>query len=107
MLDLDHPQTPFVFEAAKIQGDLIAVVIKAEQAGRSSLTAEGIEEANHQIELLETINFVGFGDDPQIASTLNRVKQLFNSPSTSCEQLRQTVLQELIQPNHNFGTWAI
>ncbi|MEM8863707.1 MAG: hypothetical protein AAGD96_35810 [Chloroflexota bacterium] len=107
MLDLGHPQTPFVFEAAAVQSKIGTVLFTAEEKGRSHLSEADLEKVNDAFELLEIINLEGFNSDEAIQQTIEHVREQFNSGQHNIEALKNIFMEGFIEPGKNFGTWAI
>ena len=76
MLDLDHPQTRYIFEAMGIQSKIKGALHRAAESGQVQLTAEDLELINDAILELEILNLEHF-DEIQL---LNIHDQLFNVP---------------------------
>ncbi|MEN2468902.1 hypothetical protein [Burkholderia sp. GS2Y] len=101
MLDLDHPMTPYILEAAKVEDRIRHALL----AWRDAPESGHGEIAERLIPLLRTLNDEHFGADPGIAATLNELD------AAVCNGNSETSWKIFVQltagPGRNFGTWAI
>ncbi|WP_419687916.1 hypothetical protein ACN22W_27720 [Burkholderia theae] len=106
MLDLDHPMTPYILEAAKVEDRIRHALLAWRDAPESGqATSAAGEIAERLIPLLRTLNDEHFGADQGIAATLNELHAAVcnGNPETSWK----IFVQLTAGPGRNFGTWAI
>lgn len=106
MLDLDHPQTKYVFKASAIE-DKIRAELLAMREAKGSAELIGRQERIQfvlTLELLE-LNKNHFGNCPKITNTIialrDAVGKLDHAAAWEC------FLNLAERPGDNFGTWAI
>jgi hypothetical protein len=106
MLDIDHPQAKYIFDAMGIQSRIKGVLHEATTSGRSQFTAEELESINIAFLELEILNLDHFDENPAIQQSLDDLKQQFNS-SAPISDLIPHLLKFTDQLGDNFGTWSI
>lgn len=103
MLDLDHPRSRHVLEAARIE-DLIRALLLAwckDEATASSARSEILQVLLPQ---LEALNAAHFGASTQIYRTLDALGQAVQSADAG---KAWRAFGALDGPGDNFATWAI
>ena len=103
MLDLDHPRSRHVLEAARVE-DLVRKQLLAwreDEAAASSARTQIVQELLPE---LEALNAAHFGASKKIYRTLDALGQAVQG--TDADKARQA-FTALDGPGDNFGTWAI
>ncbi len=103
MLDMDHPQTPHVFAAARLEDALRMLLVQWK--GTGTPTPELTEACTRLIDALHELNMSHFGGASGITQTLESLRTAiiridFNASWASFMALADA-------PGDNFGTWAI
>ena len=102
MLNLDHPQSAAILEAARIEDRIRVLLLDWQQtgtlAGRSALLTLWLPE-------LHRLNERHFEADPGISRTLEALADAVRDTDAQVAWARFLALAE--HPGDNFGTWAI
>jgi len=106
MLDVNHPQSRFIFDASAVQSDMFKILDMIEK-GHESVVDLG-ELSEPYIKELECLNErADFSYSDEIQVTLNKVRELLNT-FTDIEEIRWALYHLLEEGGTpNFGTWAI
>ena len=115
MLDLDHPRSRHVLEAARIE-DLIRKQLLAWRADEAAASSARIEILRTLLPQLEALNAAHFGASKKIHRTLDEA--LLDDAFDARDALGRAVqgadagtawqvFGALDGPGDNFGTWAI
>jgi len=103
MLDLDHPRSRHVLEAARIEDAIRKLLImwREDEAAASSVRAEILQT---WIPQLEALNAAHFGASKKIYRTLDALGRAVQGADAGKAWQAFVVLDG---PGDNFGTWAI
>lgn len=108
MLDLDHPQTQFVFDASgieeKIRSHLLAWLDVAHTLQNASCNTDVVETLIPQ---LHALNVARFNAKSGITETLNTLQHAVESGSAKSAWNAFLDLAEHHNAGKNFGTWMI
>ncbi|WP_338846278.1 hypothetical protein V8J88_21265 [Massilia sp. W12] len=106
MLDLNHPKTQHIFEAARIEDEIRRLLVAWRQNGPASALPQSAEYAlQSSLAELHKLNQNHFGASGGIGNTLSALETAI-SHGDSNESWRAFIkLAEA--PGENFGTWAI
>lgn len=103
MLNKDHPQTPHVFAAARLEEGLRALLVQWKRAGSPS--SELAETSTRLIDALHELNMSHFGGASGITQTLESLRSAIIRSDFNASWASFIALAEA--PGDNFGTWAI
>ena len=103
MLDLDHPRSRHVLEAARIE-DLIRKQLLAWRADEAVASSARIEILRTLLPQLEALNAAHFGASKKIHRTLDALGRAVQGADAGTAW---QVFGALDGPGDNFGTWAI
>jgi hypothetical protein len=108
MLDLNHPQTQFVFDASgieeKIRPHLLAWLDNARALPNAPCNPEVVKTLIPQ---LHALNVARFNAKPGITETLNTLQSGVESGSAKAAWGAYLDLAEHHNAGNNFGTWMI
>ncbi|MDP9991155.1 hypothetical protein J2W28_002628 [Variovorax boronicumulans] len=103
MLDLDHPRSQHVLEAARIE-DLIRKLLLAWREDAAAASSARAQVLQTLIPQLEALNAAHFGASKKIYRTLDALGRAVQGTDAG-EAWR--AFMALDGPGDNFGTWAI
>lgn len=103
MLDLDHPQSRHVLEAARIE-DLIRKQLLAWQGDPAAELVARAQVLQVLLPQLDALNAAHFGASKKIVRTLDALRRAMQGDSADAAWRAFLVLDG---PGDNFGTWAI
>ena len=106
MLNLDDPQSEFIFEASAIE-DRIRAELLLMQGAKGSAELIGREEVICLVLIpkLHQLNEQHFGDSPKIRQTIQALEQAVGRLNHA--QTWECFLALAEHPGDNFGTWMI
>ncbi len=103
MLDLDHPRSRHVLEAARIE-DLIRKQLLAWREDEAAASSARTEILRTLLPQLEALNAVHFGASKKIYRTLDALGRAVQGADAGAAWQAFAALDG---PGDNFGTWAI
>jgi hypothetical protein len=103
MLDLDHPQSRHVLEAARIE-DLVRKLLVAWREDAAAASSARAEILQTLIPQLEALNAAHFGASTTIYRTLDALGRAVQGADADKAWQAFTALDG---PGDNFGTWAV
>ena len=104
MLDLEHPQTKHIFQAAKLEDQMRPILVAARSDERTFTDTER-SQLDVLLGALDDLNAANFGQDAGIVATIEYLRQSIHAGESSLAWTRFIDLAE--RPGKNFGTWAI
>lgn len=105
MLNTNHPDTDNIFEAAAIEEEIRAGLVKIKAVQKYEYQAIREEILNVWIPELQVLNMEKFGNNASINKTLDALANTVKSGSP--DQCWEAFMYLAEKPGDNFGTWAI
>lgn len=106
MLILDHPQTPFVFRACKIEDEIRRRLLAMETAPADDREIMRLEILDDLLPALYALRAAHFAEDPRIDDGLRAIENAVRD-GDSLEAMKAAFFTFADSPGYNFGTWAI
>lgn len=103
MLNMNHPQTPHVFAAARLEDALRTLLVQWK--GTGTPPPELTEASTRLIDALHELNMRHFGGASGITQTLESLRSAIIRSDFNASWACFMALAEA--PGDNFGTWAI
>ncbi len=103
MLDLNHPQTQYVFAAARLEDGVRMLLVQWRDSGTPP--AELIATISKSINALQELNAKHFGNASGITRTLETLRSAINTFDLAASWSAFMALADT--PGDNFGTWTI
>lgn len=105
MLDLDHPMTPHIFEASRIEDVIRVRLVSWRKESKQSLSPDALDEIKASVASLHSLNSRHFGASAGITKTLDGLMSAVMSGDVEGSWQAFFLLAET--QGENFSTWAI